>query len=247
MNFNKFYNDGFQIIPNVLQLEECHLLKKKILEIYEKQVNSFGIENLILIGENNTIRSPFLYDWFFKDIFYNNFVMNIVSSILGKHAILSLQNAIYIPKNQDHHQSFYHRDIIHQEFVSSRPLAINLYYCLDDYNEFNGGTSFILGSHKKQKLDLTDQHIVPNVKAGSIILFDSMVYHKAGINTTGFSRCGINNMYTLPFIKQQINYPKYLNDKPKDAKLSRLLGFESKEFLSVDDFRNYRLNRLINE
>ena len=240
--FSEFYHKGFQVFPDILSLSEVERYSNKIEEVYEKQLSEFGDDSLGLIGERNMARALFLYDSGFYNIFYNEFTLSIVRQILGDYAILSLQNGIIVRPNQDHHQSFYHRDIIYQEFVSSRPLSINLFYCLGEFNQDSGGTIFIPESHKREKLG-DEEGITPECSPGSVILFDSMVFHKAGINTTKNTRYGVNNMYTLPFIKQQISYPNFLNERPDDRVLSRMLGFESKEFLSVRDFRNYRMSR----
>jgi len=243
LRYEQFYNKGYQIFSNVLTCKEAENYKEKVLKVCEKQANDFGIEKIRLIQEENIARSPFLCDPVFQNLFYNDFTMKIVKDILGEYAILSLQNAIIVPPKQKHHQGFYHRDIIYQEFTSSRPLAINLYYCLDNYSADNGGTTFIPYSHKKEKLSSFQDEESPDLKKGSVILFDSMVYHKAGTNVTEKSRCGINNMYSLPFIKQQIDYPSYLKEPTSDQKLNRLLGFESREHSSTTDFRQYRLDR----
>tara|TARA_A100001515_G_scaffold32192_1_gene25125 strand:- start:55268 stop:56014 length:747 start_codon:yes stop_codon:yes gene_type:complete len=243
MEYKDFKEKGFQVFHDVLEKSQVDFYKNRILDLYEQQKDDFGEDNLKKIGEDNTVRSPFLQDQKFQYLFYNDFSRKIVEDILGDHAILSLQNGIFIPPMKKHHQSFFHRDLIYQEFTSSRPLSINLYYCLDDYNESNGGTSFIPGSHMVEKLTSYNNEETPGVEAGSVILFDSMVYHSAGDNKTNQSRCGVNNMFTLPFIKQQIKYPHCLRKKTQDDRLNRLLGFESNEFLSVMDFRTYRLNR----
>lgn len=241
--YKKFYSNGYQVFSGVIEKELARKYKTKLAEVYRQQLLEFGTENIEAIGEENIVRSPFLYDPSFQDVFYNSFAKRVVKDILGEHAILSLQNGIIVSGNKDHHQSFYHRDIIHQTFTSSRPLAINLYFCLDDYNQHNGGTTFIPESHKREGF-LCDSEETPNVEGGSVILFDSMIFHKAGTNNTETTRCGINNMYTLPFLKQQINYPFCLKEKTSDPQLNRLLGFDSKEHLGVDEFRKFRLERL---
>jgi ectoine hydroxylase-related dioxygenase (phytanoyl-CoA dioxygenase family) len=246
-NYEKFYDEGYQIIPNFITPEEAARFKSKSIDICKQQAHDFGIDNINSIDEQNIARSPFLFDSEFENLFYNQKALQIVSDILGEYAILSLQNSIIVPPNDEHHQSFYHRDIIYQEFISSRPLAINLYYCLDDYDEQNGGTAFIPESHKQEKMISESNSITPIVKAGSVILFNSMTFHKAGINKTSNNRCGVNNMYTLPFVKQQINYPNCYGPPTEDLKLNRLLGYQSREFNSVRDFREYRLKRTQND
>lgn len=243
MKYNDFYNYGFQIIENVLEKKQIDIYKEALLKIYKEQIRRFGLENTRAINEENLVRSPFLYDEIFYELFLSKSILNIVNDILGDHAILSLQNAIMVSKQQKHNQTFYHRDIIYQDFVSSKPLGINVYYCLDDYNKENGGTSFLVGSHKQNSLNYDSKEITPQVNAGSIILFDSMIYHKAGINLTENTRFGVNNMFTLPFIKQQFNYCHILGDKIKNKDIRKLLGYNSREHLSIKKFRDYRLSK----
>lgn len=244
--YDSFYNLGFEIFENVLTEEDIKFYKERLSKVYDQQVDEFGLDNLSLINEENMVRSPFLYDSSFINVFYNDFVNNLVTSILGKFAILSLQNGIVLRSNTEHHQSFFHRDLIYQNFTTSKPISINIYYCLDDYDSSNGGTTFMIGSHKKDYFINEAEQIIPRVKSGSIILFNSMVFHKAGSNTSSSDRFGINNMFTLPFIKQQISYSNIL-DPTNDQKLNQILGFKSKEFFDVKDFRNYRLKRILNE
>lgn len=246
MNLDKFYIEGFQVFENILSAEENKILKEKLKKVYEIQKKEFGEDKLKQIGEDNMVRSPFLYDSYFINLITKPIVLEIVDKIIGEHAILSLQNSIIIPPNQTHHQSFYHRDIIHQDFTSSIPLSINIYYALDNYDLDNGGTCFIPESHKMDKMPKNYVENTPEVKSGSIILFDSMIYHKAGINKTDNYRYGINHMFTLPFLKQQIDYPyalggKYYNEFP----INKILGYSSREYKSVVNFREERYKRII--
>jgi ectoine hydroxylase-related dioxygenase (phytanoyl-CoA dioxygenase family) len=248
MKYKDFYEKGFQIFPNIISKKEATFYQEKINKVYNKQVAEFGLDNIVAIGEENTVRSPFLYDKSFINLFYSHFCNKIIEDILGPHAILSLQNAIFMHSNTKHHQSVYHRDIIHQNFTSSSPLAVNIYYCLSDYDSKTGGTSFIPYSHTREIMNnnVENIEITPEARQGSVILFNSMIFHKAGENSSNETRYGVNNMYTLPFLKQQINYPYVLKKTTNDDKLNQLLGFKSREYLSVHDFRSYRLNRIKN-
>jgi ectoine hydroxylase-related dioxygenase (phytanoyl-CoA dioxygenase family) len=244
--YDSFYDLGFQIFENVLTQKEIRFYKDRLNKVYDQQVDEFGLDKLSVINEENMIRSPFLYDSSFIKLFYNDFTNKIVTEILGEFAILSLQNGIVLRSDTKHHQSFFHRDLIYQNFTTSKPISINIYYCLDDYDRNNGGTTFMIGSHKKDYFINETEQVIPRVKSGSIILFNSMVFHKAGNNISSSDRFGINNMFTLPFIKQQINYSNTL-EPTSDNRLNQILGFKSKEFFDVKDFRNYRLSRILNE
>lgn len=248
IDFNEFNEKGYTILPNVIPNEEIEFLKSKLNTIYNTQKQEFTEGSLEDINEQGMVRCPLLYDEYFVNLFFNENILDIVKKILGKYFILSLQNSIIIPPHQSHHQSFYHRDIIYQDFTTSKPLGINVYYCLDDYNQSTGGTCFIPKSHKFETFPKEFHEITPDVPAGSIIFFDSMLYHKAGVNTTDKFRYGINHMFVLPFIKQQIDLPFSLQGQySQEPILNRILGYQSKEYKSVLDLRNYRLNKLNNE
>jgi hypothetical protein len=48
--------------------------------------------------------------------------------------VLHLQNGIINMPNEEHHQSSWHRDLPYQNWTSSEPLACNVFYCLDNFN-----------------------------------------------------------------------------------------------------------------
>ena len=244
----EFNNKGYTILKDILSPSVVTLLKKKLDKIQQIQITEFGLDKIKTINEQGSVRCPLLYDDYFLNLLTIPEIIECVESILGNYYILSLQNSIIVEPKQNHHQSFYHRDIIHQNFTSSKPLGVNVYFCLDDYNEKSGGTTFIPDSHLIENLPLHPQEESPKVEAGSVILFNSMVYHKAGYNTSDNYRYGINHMYVLPFIKQQINLPLALNGKhSQDFPLNRILGYLSKEYNNVLDFRQTRYKKLINE
>lgn len=248
IDLKKFYKKGYIVIENILSDGEIKLLKEKLNVVKDIQHKEFSKDNLKNIGELNMVRCPLFYDSYFLNLITKSQVIDICEKILGKYFILSLQNSIIIPPNQPHHQSFYHRDIIHQDFTSSQPLGINIYYCLDKYTPQNGGTIFLEKSHLSPKFNPELKEICPIVNPGSIILFDSMLYHKAGINKTNNFRYGINNMFTLPFLKQQFDFSYFLKGKySQDPYLKRVLGYQTQEFKSVKDFRNFRLKKINDE
>jgi ectoine hydroxylase-related dioxygenase (phytanoyl-CoA dioxygenase family) len=142
------------------------------------------------------------------------------------------QNGIALSPQSSHRQSAYHRDLPYQHFVSSRPLAINALLALDDFNTANGATLVIAGSHKVEGFpsdDVIKRLERPiEVKAGTYLVLDSMTYHRGGTNTTGVPRRAVNNVYVLPFLKQQIVLPRLLAGKYRDdPALARLLGYDS--------------------
>ncbi len=247
IDLKEFNEKGYTIVKDIISLKEIEILKQKLNNLLSIQTNEFGLDKIKVINEQGSVRCPLLYDDYFLKLLTIPQIMEYVKSILGDYYILSLQNSIIVEPNKKHHQAFYHRDIIHQNFTTSKPIGVNVYFCLDDYSESNGGTTFIPTSH------LSEQHPndypkllqhTPNVKSGDVILFNSMVYHKAGNNISNEFRYGINHMYVLPFMKQQINLPLALKGKhSNNYLLKRILGYMSKEYNNVLDFREARYNK----
>ena len=80
-----------------------------------------------------------------------------------------------------------------------------------------------------------------NAKPGSILFFDSLLWHKAGKNASQNKRRAINQQYTKPFIKQQIDYPSMIKkDMDMNSRLAQIMGFwsvPSKNLISLATFK----------
>jgi ectoine hydroxylase-related dioxygenase (phytanoyl-CoA dioxygenase family) len=225
-------NVGFSIIENVLSNVELKNYRKKIDSIYKLQEDQFGLANLKSIKDNNICRMPLKYDDYFIHIATNPIVLEVVTKILGDFYVLGLQNANICHPNEQSHQSLWHRDLPYQNYVISNPISINALFCIDDFSIETGGT--IVAPYKKHSVTL-------NVKAGSVVIFDSMLLHKAGYNSSSELRRSVNHQYQIPLLKQFYDFPKALNGKFSDDHfLAQLLGYSS--IVPLDDvmWRNSR-------
>jgi ectoine hydroxylase-related dioxygenase (phytanoyl-CoA dioxygenase family) len=246
----EFFNLGYTIIHDVLNETELQQARSELDAFYTSQLTQFGKENLKKIKEENLVRLPLEHSEFYLKIAANQDITKYVEKILGEFYILHLQNGIINMPNEEHHQSSWHRDLPYQNWTSSHPLGCNLFYCLDDFNNETGGTIILPFSHKfnvAPSIEYMEKHSIQvNAKAGSVILFDSMLFHKAGYNQSkNYIRRGINNMYVRPIISQQLDIPSCLNGRySNDPYLSMLLGYKSQLSISVNDYRNKKLNKL---
>jgi ectoine hydroxylase-related dioxygenase (phytanoyl-CoA dioxygenase family) len=149
--------------------------------------------------------------------------------------------------SDEHYQVTWHRDLNYQHFTSSRPLALSALYAIDDFTELTGGTNLLPASHKSEVFpspEYVEQHQkLIEANPGSIIIFDSMVYHRSGFNRSGRVRRGVNHIYTLPLIKQQISLPQMLQGKfSDDPYLRRFLGYDTQTGESVQEWREFKLS-----
>ena len=73
---------------------------------------------------------------------------------------------------------------------------------------------------------------------GSVVVFDSRVYHRGCENLSPHPRRALNLQYTRPFIKQQINLAELMADRvDPESPLAQTLGLWSIPPPSVKRFR----------
>ena len=243
---------GYSLVPGAIPEAELDLARDKIDRTYQRQLEEVGgEEQLKAINDTYTARCPLAYDEYFLSIATSPKVLAIVEKFLGDYFVLMLQNAVInVPAvGNEQNAGYWHRDLNYQHFISTRPISISALFCVDDFSEETGGTYLLPASHKTEAFpsdEFVRQHeMVVNAKAGSAIVFDSMLYHRGGHNRSPNIRRGINHMYTLPLVKQQISLPKMLNGKFQDnVFLRKFLGYESESDESVIEFRRKRLARI---
>ena len=158
------------------------------------------------------------------------------------------QNGVLNPTASEHAQAAYHRDLPYQHFVSSRPLGLSALFCIDRFNRETGATIVLPGTHRVEAFpsDAVAREIqtVVDADAGSFILFDSMLFHKAGPNVSASPRRALNQVYTVPIISQQISLPEALNGRyAEDPELAQLLGYVTRPAPSALAWRERRLAR----
>lgn len=240
---------GFTIMPDLLSSEELIGWRHKIDDIYKCQEKEFSYDALAAINELDVCRAPLLYDFDFIRLATHPKILAVVQQFLGDWFILNLQNAIINRPGTSHHQSSWHRDLPYQNFVISRPLAINALLIIDEFSEETGGTHVIPFSHKTEVLPsdayIDGNRIIVSAPAGSAIVFDSMIFHRAGTNRSQIIRRAVNHLYTVPIIKQQYDFPRALEHQTElDPAVSRLLGFTSQVPLNDKAWRLARTAKL---
>jgi hypothetical protein len=223
---------GFAVLDAGYPAAKIEELKNRFQDMRSRYFAEYGVEALRAIDEHNTIRCPLSQDAAFLDLATNERVLDVCERLIGPGFILNQQNGIVNPGDAEtYNQSYYHRDLPYQHFVSSRPLAINALYCIDEFTAENGSTLVIPATHKEEAFP-SDDYIRTNERvvtapAGSFLVLDCMVYHRGGSNRSGKDRRAVNHMYTVGLMRQQIELPALLGDGfTADPRLRRLLGFD---------------------
>ncbi len=248
LRVEEIQNLGFTIVEDVLDAGDLVRCREKIDTVYAMQEEEMGVAYLETIKEKDMCRLPLKYDEFFIDMAIREPVLELVKVFLGEYFILNLQNAIINTSSEVHHQSSWHRDLPYQNYTISRPLAINALFCIDDFSYESGGTVVVPYTHKMEVLPsdryIEKHQVTAEAKAGSVIVFDSMLFHKAGFNHSNNTRRALNHIYTTPIMKQFYDIPKALGGKyGEDPFLSQLLGYTSATPMDDVAWRHQRYKR----
>lgn len=157
----------------------------------------------------------------------------------GKYILNSLGGAI----NTSGRTSYAHR--IHRDIRSysgELPLLLNTLVMLDDFTAENGATYLGSGTHKKAERIPDEEFYRIAARAvgtaGSVLVFNSNVWHAGGDNLTDRPRRSVTPMFCRPFIKPQFDYPRALGYERSDwpAHLRQLLGYNSRIPASLDEW-----------
>lgn len=241
---------GYSIVPDVLSQAECREWAERMDSLAQAQQTRYGLERLRALRDDGVLRGMFAEDPSFLRLVTHPAVWEVVAATVGETAILHLQNGIYVDPSEAHPQTKFHRDFA-KDFVADRILSLNALWVIDEFTVETGATSIVPRTHRISTVPnqaFLEENCVPVcAPAGSVILFDSLLIHRAGTNRSEKRRRAINHQYTRPFIKQQMDYVALMKGRLDiESKLGQVLGFWSvppksvEEYLSDPDKRTYR-------
>lgn len=171
----------------------------------------------------------------------------------GNYILNSFGGAINSAQSRSYAHNI-HRDI--RSYSGAMPLLLNTLVMLDDFTAENGATFLMAGSHKFEAKPTeaefyakAEQAIAP---AGSILLFNSNVWHAGGDNKTDRQRRSVTPMFCKPYVKPQFDYPRALGYEAGDRyaePLRQILGYNARipatleEWYQPPEKRMYRPNQ----
>ena len=247
---------GFSVVEGIFNKSFINIAKKKLLQLNLQQDTHYGEKFLDSINEKNQIRLPLAKDEIFMRMFQNKKLKKILDTLFNptkSFYVLNQQNAIINFGGEIHNQSNWHRDFPYIQGISDIKQAFSVLIAIDPFTSKNGGTRLVPYTHMFNEIPswkfIENHSISVECKAGSAIIFDSQIFHSAGINSTKNKRIAINNVFSNPTYRQQIQIPNALKEleieAPKSKYMRQLLGYESVSSISDDEFKIDRKNRKI--
>ncbi len=242
-------NLGYSVLDSGYGAGELADLATAFERTRERYQQTHGMENLRKINEQHTIRSPLtLGEPAFLKLALNENLQTILQQLIAGKFILNQQNAVINPSRETSAQGAWHRDLPYQHFVSSRPLAINALFCVDDFTCENGGTFVLPKSHSSEafpdKQYIEENALQIEASAGSFIVLDCMVFHSGGYNHSDAERRAVNHVFNIPYFKQQIKIPGNLDASNLSDAEKEILGFSFQEPVSIEDYLATRIRRI---
>jgi ectoine hydroxylase-related dioxygenase (phytanoyl-CoA dioxygenase family) len=242
---------GYTIVHGLVPQNELEVLRERLDSVYKQQVEEIGgEEQLALMNDRYAARCLLAYDEIFLRLASSPKIMSILRPLLGHYFIIMQQTGLLnLPAvGNQQNAGLWHRDLNYQHYVSSRPLSISVLVCVDPFLESSGSTILLPATHKSEAFPSEDficaHGTVFEAPAGSCLVFDSMLFHRGGLNRSDKPRRAINHMYSIPVFKQQISLPMVLGGKYSDDPfLRKLLGYECESASSVKEFRVQRIGR----
>ena len=240
---------GYSVLDSGMGRQGIDCLGTSLDAILERQVVEFGgMDRLLVISDAHTARCPLAYDDGFLELVRHPTLLRLCRRVLGEYIQLMQQNGVINPPGDNHPQRAYHRDLPYQHFVSSRPIALSALFCIDSFSVETGATTVLPASHLNERFPSDDvaASLETPIEAapGAFIVFDSMLFHRAGVNRSGRPRRAVNHVFTVPIIAQQISLPAALQGRFADEpELARLLGYGAAPAASVAEWRERRLAR----
>ena len=232
---------GFAVIDSGLVESEMSSILQSFNELREEYLLKYGAATLTALGEKDIMRMPLIHKDDFLRLIFNKNLISLVDELIEGTFILNQQNALLNQAQGSYSQASWHRDLPYQHFVTTKPIAVSCLYCLDDFTSNNGATHVLPGSHKHEWLpsaqEIKNLSIQLEAKRGQFIIIDSMCFHAGGINESKADRRGINHVFTIPYIKQQITLPLEMESHLSDFEKG-VLGFKNLVPDSVEAFLN---------
>lgn len=238
---SQMHERGWVIFPELISLDFVEKMNRD-MELAYKICRSIQVKNGVdknteftlhhLIGQGDTflqfLRMMEGLNEYFEAYFEGKYILN------------SMGGAINSARSRSYAHNI-HRDI--RSYSGSLPLLLNTLFMLDDFTEENGATYLMEGSHmfkeKPSEEEFAKKQVRALGKAGSLLVFNSNVWHRGGDNNTDVVRRSITPMYCKPYVKSQYDYSRYLG-YDKVVNLSgfekQMLGYYSRVPTNLDEW-----------
>ena len=137
-----------------------------------------------------------------------------------------------------------------KNFTTNDPVALTFVHFINKNSKKNGGLKILKSSHKWPTFPSENfvfrNSEIPEIKEGSLLIFDSALFHAASNNNFSTRRTLVT-IFSSPLFKQQINLSKIVDLKKKHNYLKKIknikfiLGLTTNPMYSDEEYRSKKL------
>lgn len=223
---------GWMVIEDVVAPGLLERMRSEIESAYER-CRGIQIKNAIPDNNEWTVHHLVGQGDSWMDFISNfPFVAHLDALFDGKFILNSFGGSKNGPGTLSYAHNI-HRDI--RTHSGDIRLILNTLVMLDDFTPENGATWLMSGGQKvvekPSEEDFAARAEQATGKAGSFLIFDSHIWHRAGVNQTDRHRRSVTPMFSRPFMKQQFDYPRvigYQNQSKLSETAQQIVGFHSR-------------------
>jgi ectoine hydroxylase-related dioxygenase (phytanoyl-CoA dioxygenase family) len=242
--FNDLKEKGYLVIPNLINEQWVELLSLSVNKSFEKHreiqkqnnndITTDGVALHVLLNDNVFIN-------FLQHLIDIGFIENVKNNFFGANCILNSFSALNNLPSSPNFSAIVHRDL--RFYTHNLPVMVNCLLMIDDFTKENGGTRLLPYSHLKEEKPSDEEFFKNSIqitgKKGSMLVFDSNVWHSSAPNVTNFGRRGIPITISRSFLKQLLDYPRAIGyDKMEtfSYELQQFLGYHSRVPASLNEW-----------
>lgn len=230
--------DGFTILENVFSAERAEAILKRIREI--EQATLRPLESGETEEDSSFYRTGGLLriDPMFWDVPIDPTVTQVVEGVLGNDFLLSTFSGIDLKPNGNNIQPLHPDDaLVPVPRPHERAIGCTVMWVVTPFNEGTGGTRLLPGSHREpldllfsQDSERMSQTIQPDMKPGSVLVFDHALFHGASDNPSDDWRLGLQVSYHAGWVRPYTNWFRSVpieEVREFPQKLQDLLGYKT--------------------
>lgn len=206
LHLKQMDEDGFTVIEDAIEPDLVRDLKDEIDAMAERR--GLGYAKTSFEGKKTLrIYNLLAHGDVFARMPAHPHTLPIAKGVLGRGVQLSSLSAICIGPEESAQPL--HADT--QMIPLPRPhvpVSMNSMWALVDYTEENGATRYVPGSHKFDHQPVYGQEyetLAGEMPAGSVMFFNSALWHGGGTNNSDHMRYGIACYYCAGWIRAQEN------------------------------------------
>ncbi|SRR5229473_2131406 len=245
---------GVVVVNDVLAPSFVEVTREAMYGVQRQILKDVGSDRLERAGEVGILRCMFKYDAHFLEFLRLPELLAVVDHTVSETAILLLQNGFILPSFPHGQAPSLFQTRFHIDFprvLNGYLASVNLFFAIDEFRLDNGATLVVPSSHQKTVPPdpeyLRAQAIPVECPSGSMMVFDSTLWHAGGANTSGQDRLGINHQFTRSYFKQQIDYVRALPERVvtgQPQRTQQLLGWYTRVPTNLDEYYRPEPERL---